>query len=164
MVPLVGLSDGVRDVDGAVDTELHGLEAALGQRRIWAWPMIQQIAAAEAAPLGLTEPQCIGYLRDNLHFYLGAPRATRIAIVFEHCTALGLAPRIANCWASLRPTENHQANRVTVPQTVTRPARWKPEAIAAERYCRVGIAHQVSREPLCKSHTRRISWAVPTLI
>ncbi|MFM8291605.1 MAG: menaquinone biosynthetic enzyme MqnA/MqnD family protein [Planctomycetia bacterium] len=29
------------------------------------------IAAAEAAPHGLTVPQCLGYLRDNLHYELG---------------------------------------------------------------------------------------------
>ncbi|HEX7376589.1 MAG TPA: menaquinone biosynthesis protein [Pirellulales bacterium] len=29
------------------------------------------IAAAEAAPLGLSRPQCLSYLRDNLYFFLG---------------------------------------------------------------------------------------------
>lgn len=32
---------------------------------------IEAIAAAEAAPLGLSRPQCVSYLRDNLYFYLG---------------------------------------------------------------------------------------------
>lgn len=32
---------------------------------------LETIAADEAAPLGLSRPQCVAYLRDNLYFYLG---------------------------------------------------------------------------------------------
>lgn len=32
---------------------------------------LDTIAAGEAAPLGLSRPQCVAYLRDNLYFFLG---------------------------------------------------------------------------------------------
>lgn len=32
---------------------------------------LETIAAGEAAPLGLSRPQCLSYLRDNLYFFLG---------------------------------------------------------------------------------------------
>jgi chorismate dehydratase len=104
-----------------VDTELHGLEAALGEARDLGVAHIAQIAAAEAAPLGLTEPQCVGYLRDNLHFYLGPKERQGLRSFYEHCTALGLAP--ADCkLLGVAPDEPEirQTNRVTVPQTVMR--------------------------------------------
>ena len=49
------------------------------------------IAAAEAARHGLTVPQCLGYLRDNLHFHLG-PREREALWLFRNKAAtLGLA-------------------------------------------------------------------------
>ena len=54
------------------------------------------IAAAEAAPHGLTVPQCLGYLRDNLHYDLG-PREREALSRFErlaHTMGL-LEPRLA---------------------------------------------------------------------
>ena len=54
------------------------------------------IAAAEAAPHGLTVPQCLGYLRDNLHYDLG-PREREAVSRFErlaHTMGL-LTPRRA---------------------------------------------------------------------
>ncbi len=53
------------------DVELGGLESALGEARDLGMAHVSNIAAIEAAPLGLTVPQCVAYLRDNLHFYLG---------------------------------------------------------------------------------------------
>lgn len=53
------------------DTELRGVDLALAEARDRGVANLEQIAAAEAAPLGLTQPQCLSYLRDNLHFTLG---------------------------------------------------------------------------------------------
>lgn len=50
------------------------------------------IAAAEAGSHGLTVPQCLSYLRDNLHYDLG-PREREALAAFQRLAArLGLAP------------------------------------------------------------------------
>ena len=49
------------------------------------------IAAAEAAGHGLTVPQCLGYLRDNLHFHLGPREREALRLFRAKASALGLA-------------------------------------------------------------------------
>ena len=49
------------------------------------------IAAAEAAGHGLTVPQCLGYLRDNLHFHLGPREREAIRLFRDKAARLGLA-------------------------------------------------------------------------
>lgn len=50
------------------------------------------IAAAEAAPHGLTVPQCLSYLNDNLHYHLG-PREQEALRAFRTLAAgLGMVP------------------------------------------------------------------------
>ena len=56
------------------------LEAGLAEARDCGVANLEQIAEAEAAPLGLTVPQCLAYLRDNLHF-LSRPARTRGACI-----------------------------------------------------------------------------------
>jgi chorismate dehydratase len=51
--------------------DLQGIDTALSQARDLGVEHLEQIAATEAAPLGLTRPECLSYLRDNLHFHLG---------------------------------------------------------------------------------------------
>jgi chorismate dehydratase len=51
--------------------ELAGLDVALSATRDSGLAHLDQIAQAEAAPLGLTRPECVAYLRDNLYFHLG---------------------------------------------------------------------------------------------
>ncbi len=88
---------------GGVD--LAGLDTALAESRDAGLAHLSEIAAREAAPLGLTRPQCVSYLRDNLYFYLG-PREQRGLELFYHKAAqLGLAPRgvelgLSDCQAS----------------------------------------------------------------
>jgi chorismate dehydratase len=103
------------------DTELDGLEAALGEARDLGVAHVAQIGAAEAAPLGLTEPQCVGYLRDNLHFYLGPQEREGLRAFFDHSVSLRLAP--ADCkLLGVAPAEEkiRETSRVSSPQTVTR--------------------------------------------
>ena len=50
------------------------------------------IAAAEAAAHGLTVPQCLSYLRDNLHYDLGPQEREALALFRHHAVAHGLAP------------------------------------------------------------------------
>lgn len=48
------------------------------------------IAAAEAAAHGLTVPQCLGYLRDNLHYELGPREREAISRFRELVATIGL--------------------------------------------------------------------------
>jgi chorismate dehydratase len=54
---------------------------------------VDDIAAREAAPLGLSRPQCVAYLRDNLHFFLGRRERQGLRLFYRHAAELGLAPR-----------------------------------------------------------------------
>lgn len=51
--------------------ELGDLAASLARARDLGLANLNAIAAAEAAPLGLSHPQCVSYLRDSLYFDLG---------------------------------------------------------------------------------------------
>jgi len=50
------------------------------------------IAAAEAAPHGLTVPQCLSYLSENLHYHLGPREQEALRSFRELASALGLIP------------------------------------------------------------------------
>ncbi len=54
---------------------------------------LASIAAAEASAHGLTLPQCLGYLRDNLHFHLGPMEHEALRLFRDKADALGLACR-----------------------------------------------------------------------
>ena len=72
------------------DVPLEGLERVLADARSEGVAHLDEIARREAPALGLTEPQCLAYLRDNLHFYLG-PEEQQGLERFRACAAeLGL--------------------------------------------------------------------------
>jgi len=50
------------------------------------------IAAAEAAAHGLTVPQCLAYLRDNLHYVLGSRERQALELFGRHVAGLGIVP------------------------------------------------------------------------
>lgn len=52
------------------DLDLSWIEPRLAEARDEGVSHLAEIAAAEGPRLGLTQPQCHAYLRDNLHFYL----------------------------------------------------------------------------------------------
>lgn len=54
------------------------------------------IAAAEAAGHGLTVPQCLGYLRDNLHFHLGPREREALWLFRDKAAKLGLLDAAAD--------------------------------------------------------------------
>jgi chorismate dehydratase len=57
---------------------------------------LRQIAGREASGVGLTEDACLGYLRDNLYFYLG-PRERRGFELFRELTVeFGLVGGVAS--------------------------------------------------------------------
>jgi chorismate dehydratase len=72
--------------------DLDGLEVALGEARDLGVAHLHEIAAAEAAALGLTIPQCTTYLRDHLHFYLGPKERRGLKLFYDRAMAMGLAP------------------------------------------------------------------------
>lgn len=72
--------------------ELSGLDVALSQARDLGLAHLDQIAAAEAAPLGLSRPECLAYLRDNLYFHLGPRELRGLELFYRLAHKLGLAP------------------------------------------------------------------------
>ncbi len=72
--------------------ELDGLDGALAAARDAGVAHLPQIAEAEAAALGLTVPQCLAYLRDNLYFYFGPREQRGLELFYRRAAQLGLAP------------------------------------------------------------------------
>ena len=71
------------------------LAARLAAARDAGLANLPAIAAVEAATHGLTIPQCLGYLRDNLHYHLGARELEALRLFREHAVRLALVPRPA---------------------------------------------------------------------
>ena len=72
--------------------DLEGFDAALAAARDAGVAHLEEIAAREAAPLGLTRPQCLAYLRDNLYFYLGRREQRGLELFYQKAAHMGLAP------------------------------------------------------------------------
>jgi chorismate dehydratase len=53
---------------------------------------VEQIAASEHKAVGLGYKECLTYLRDHLHFYLGPRELAGLKLFQEHAAKLGLAP------------------------------------------------------------------------
>jgi chorismate dehydratase len=56
---------------GGLEIDLRPVEEALQTARDTGVANLESIARQQAGTLGLNQQQCIGYLRDNLHFTLG---------------------------------------------------------------------------------------------
>jgi chorismate dehydratase len=74
------------------NVDVGDLETALQAARDAGVAHLKEIAAAESAALGLTEPQCLSYLRDNLNFYFGADERRGLELFHAHAMRLGLVP------------------------------------------------------------------------
>ena len=72
--------------------ELGDLDLLLSQARDAGVAHLAQIAEREAPLLGLTRPQCLSYLRDNLYFYAGEREWRGVELFYQHAAELGLAP------------------------------------------------------------------------
>jgi chorismate dehydratase len=72
--------------------ELEGLDASLAAARDAGVAHLDEIAAREAPGLGLTRPQCLSYLRDNLYFHLGEREQRGLALFYEKAAQMGLVP------------------------------------------------------------------------
>jgi len=72
--------------------DLDQLAAALSAARDSGLAHLEQIAQAEGAPLGLSRPECVAYLRDNLYFYLGPRELSGLDLFYRQARKLDLAP------------------------------------------------------------------------
>lgn len=72
--------------------DLHGVDLALSEARDRGLEHLPEIAVTEAAPLGLTERECVAYLRDNLHFHFGPREQQGLELFYRRASQLGLAP------------------------------------------------------------------------
>ena len=77
---------------GRAGVDYNGLENTLREARDRGLAHLAQIAQIEAAPLGLTVPQCLTYLRDHLYFYFGEREQQGLDLFHRHAMQLGLAP------------------------------------------------------------------------
>ncbi len=132
--------------------ELDGLDAALARSprrgRGASWTRLPQ---REAAPLGLTRPQCLSYLRDNLHFYLG-PREQRGLELFYR--------EGRRNWASCPAESNLDSTIAKLLDKAVAGERLSPdEGLAAARVARPGGAGPRGR----RRHAPAASRAVPHL-
>jgi chorismate dehydratase len=74
------------------EVDVSAVEPMLAAARDAGRANLAAIAAAEAAAYGLTVPQCLSYLRDNLHYELGPRERSALARFYRHASALALAP------------------------------------------------------------------------
>jgi chorismate dehydratase len=72
--------------------DLQGIDAALGAARDQGLEHLDEIASTEAAPLGLSQGECVSYLRDNLYFYLGPRELRGLELFYRLAADLQLAP------------------------------------------------------------------------
>lgn len=72
--------------------DLGGIECALAEARDAGVAHLEEIAQAEAAKVALTPRECLGYLRDNLYFYLGEREIAGLNAYYRAATEIGLAP------------------------------------------------------------------------
>jgi len=72
--------------------DLQGMDGALSKARDAGVANLEQIADREAARFSLTRPQCLSYLRDNLHFFAGAEEYAGLELYCRYAARLGLIP------------------------------------------------------------------------
>ncbi|MBL8829038.1 MAG: menaquinone biosynthesis protein [Planctomycetaceae bacterium] len=72
--------------------ELGDVETHLSRARDFGLAHLDEIAAREAPLLGLTRPECLAYLRDNLYFFLGSRELRGLETYYQLALKLGLAP------------------------------------------------------------------------
>lgn len=94
---------------GVSQSAIDAIEPLLAEARNSGRANLAAIASAEAAAHGLTVPQCLGYLRDNLHYDLGDRERRALATFYEHAAAIDLAPSGLDIpGAVVRPTHVSQ--------------------------------------------------------
>jgi chorismate dehydratase len=77
------------------ETELAQLGTLLGKARDLGVANLEKTAAREHAAVGLNYDDCLAYLRDHLHFYLGPGEMAGLRLFHEHASRLKLVSRVA---------------------------------------------------------------------
>ena len=72
--------------------ETAALATCLEQARDEVVAKLEQIAVEEAAAVSLSTADCLAYLRDNLHFYLGSDEQDGLKLFRHHAAKLGMVP------------------------------------------------------------------------
>ena len=72
--------------------ELPGVSAALSRARDAGLGCLEQIARREASKVGLSERDCLSYLRDNLKFHFGPRQQEALRRYYDLAGRHGLAP------------------------------------------------------------------------
>jgi chorismate dehydratase len=72
--------------------ELEEVGNLLSRARDLGVANVESIAAAEHTAVGLSYEDCLVYLREQLHFYLGSRELAGLRLFREHAAKLGLAP------------------------------------------------------------------------
>lgn len=83
--------------------DTRSIEPLLARARDTGRSNLAAIAAAEAAGHGLTVPQCLSYLRDNLHYELGPAEREALSLFYALAAKLSLAPPDLDLATSLAP-------------------------------------------------------------
>ncbi len=73
--------------------DLHGVGAALAQARDMGLGRLEEIARREAPKVGLSQRECLSYLRDNLKFHFGPRQRQGLERFFALAGRHGLAPK-----------------------------------------------------------------------
>jgi len=72
--------------------DLQGLEDALAAARNDGLTRLEEIARTEAPVLGLSEAECLSYLRDHLKFHLGDRQRQALELFYSLAARQALAP------------------------------------------------------------------------
>ena len=72
--------------------ELAGLDELFSSARDQGVQHLPEIARDASAELGLSEADCLSYLRDNLAFHLGRPQLRGLEAFYRMASRRGLAP------------------------------------------------------------------------
>jgi chorismate dehydratase len=86
---------------GVPPESLRRVEPLLQAARDGGRANLAAIASAEASAHGLTVPQCLSYLRDNLHYHLGPDERLALSRFYGHAAKLDLAPTGLDVTATL---------------------------------------------------------------
>jgi chorismate dehydratase len=72
------------------EAEFAELSALLNQARDLGVANLEEIAACEHSAVGLSQEDCLVYLRDHLHFFFGPREQAGLQLFYEHAQRLGL--------------------------------------------------------------------------
>lgn len=77
---------------GRRDRDWSQIDVALRAARDRGLQHLESIAHAEAPRVRLTTDECLGYLRDNLHFVMGPQERRGLELFRSHAQKMGLVP------------------------------------------------------------------------